>query len=120
MVAINVDTVYASAYLDLTDEPLVLTVPSTPVNYSILALDSYGDTYATGLQPNTPGVYALIGPGGFPGTLPADVTQTVALSLMCGHWVIAASGVNPSYCCDPGAVARRLAHGRRQQHAKSG
>ncbi|MBV9750355.1 MAG: DUF1254 domain-containing protein [Acetobacteraceae bacterium] len=84
VVLINVDTVYASAFLDLTAEPVIVTVPSTPVNYSIQVLDSYGDIYSsdtTGFQPNIPGVYALIGPGGFSGTLPTSVTQTVTLPL---------------------------------------
>ena len=61
VVLINVDTVYASAFLDLTAGPVVLTIPETPVNYSILLLDPYGDIFQTALQPNTPGVYALTG-----------------------------------------------------------
>src|SRR6202048_2303438 len=30
VVAINVDTLYASSYLDLTAQPVVLTIPATP------------------------------------------------------------------------------------------
>src|SRR6185312_13396165 len=37
VVAINVDTVYASTYLDLA-EPVILTIPETAVTYSILML----------------------------------------------------------------------------------
>ncbi len=79
VVAINVDTLYASTYLDLTDQPVVLTIPPTPPfppkSYSILMLDPYGDLLpASASIPKTPGSYALIGPGGFTGTLPADVT----------------------------------------------
>ncbi len=81
VVLINDDTVYASAFLDLTAGPVILTVPSTPTHYSILLLDPYGDIFQTELQPNTPGVYALVGPGGFSGTLPTNVTQTIALPL---------------------------------------
>jgi hypothetical protein len=79
VVAINVDTLYVSSCLDLTDQPVILTIPSTPAfpstSYSILMLDPYGDLLPGSANiPKTPGSYALIGPGGFSGTLPADVT----------------------------------------------
>lgn len=79
VVAINVDTLYVSSYLDLSAEPVILTIPSTPpfpsMSYSILMLDPYGDVLpASASIPKTPGSYALIGPGGFTGTLPAEVT----------------------------------------------
>jgi hypothetical protein len=79
VVAINVDTLYASSYLDLSAQPVVLTIPeSTPpfTSYSILMLDPYGDLLDANppIPPMTPGSYALIGPGGFTGTLPAGVT----------------------------------------------
>ena len=51
VVAINVDTIYASAFLDLTARPVVLTIPSTAARHSILTLDPYGDIlHPTGLQ----------------------------------------------------------------------
>jgi hypothetical protein len=80
VVAINVDTLYASSYLDLTAQPVVLTIPPTmppltSTSYSILMLDPYGSPVpASPSIPKTPGSYALIGPGGFTGTLPKDVT----------------------------------------------
>ena len=77
VVLINVDTVYASAFHDLTDGPMVLTVPETPVNYSILLLDPYGDSFQTALQPNTPGVYTLTGPG-FSGALPPGIRPSAS------------------------------------------
>ncbi len=76
VVAINVDTVYASTFLDLSAEPVVLTIPAnTPpfpfTSYSILMLDPYGDLLpASASIPKAPGSYALTGPGGFTGTLP--------------------------------------------------
>ena len=73
VVAINDDTLYASSFLDLTAEPVILTIPTTTATYSILVLDPYGNIFQTGLQPQTPGVYALTGPG-FSGTLPEGVT----------------------------------------------
>jgi hypothetical protein len=74
VVAINDDTLYASAFLDLSAEPVVLTIPKTGVTYSILVLDAYGDIKSVGLAAGQPGVYGLTGPN-FTGTLPAGVTQ---------------------------------------------
>jgi hypothetical protein len=78
-VAVNVDTLYASSFLDLSAEPVVVTIPTTPsfpsMHYSILMLDPYGDLLeSTPAIPQQPGSYALIGPGGFTGTLPQGVT----------------------------------------------
>jgi hypothetical protein len=78
VVAINVDTLYASCYLDLSDQPVILTIPTTPSfpssSYSILMLDPYGDLLPDSASiPKTPGIYGLTGPG-FTGTLPAEVT----------------------------------------------
>jgi hypothetical protein len=41
----------------------------------VLALDPYCDVFDSGIPPQTPGTYALIGPGGFNGTLPAGSTS---------------------------------------------
>jgi hypothetical protein len=73
VVAINVDTLYASSYLDLTAQPVILTIPPTTVRYSILMLDPYGDIFDAGIPPQTAGNFALTGPG-FTGALPAEVT----------------------------------------------
>ena len=74
VVLINVDTLYASTFLDLTAEPIILIIPSTPVTYSILTLDPYGSVLDVGLEAGTPGTYALTGPG-FSGKLPRGVTR---------------------------------------------
>ena len=84
VVAINVDTLYASSYLNLTTQPVVLTIPATPpfpsMSYSILMLDPYGDLLpASASIPKTPGSYALIGPGGFTGTLNGATPITLPL-----------------------------------------
>jgi hypothetical protein len=71
VVAINVDTLYASTFLDLAAQPVVLTIPKTAATYSILTLNAYGDIFTTGLQPG-PGTYVLTGPG-FAGTPPTGV-----------------------------------------------
>lgn len=79
VVAINDDTLYASTFVDVTDQPAILTIPATSATYSILALDPYGDVFPSGIPALTPGVYALTGPG-YTGTLPSGVTP-IALPL---------------------------------------
>src|SRR5690349_18856457 len=70
VVAINVDTLYASAFVDLKAQPVILTIPSTNVTYSLLTLDPYGDIIdiSNYIPPQTAGTYALAGPG-FKGSL---------------------------------------------------
>ena len=72
VVAINVDTLYVSTFLDLTAGPVIVTIPATPPfqSYSILMLDPYGDLLPASHPTQAPGSYALIGPGGSSGTLP--------------------------------------------------
>ena len=99
VVAINVDTIYASAYLDLTAQPVVVTVPPTTNTYSILELDNYCDVFDSGIPSQTPGTYALIGPNGFSGTLPAGITKVITnhlnfSSLLFRADKYSASGVN--------------------------
>lgn len=73
VVAINDDTLYANSFVDLTAQPLIVTIPSTPVTYSILTLDPYGNIINNAIPPGIPGTYGLTGPG-YTGTLPAGVT----------------------------------------------
>ena len=71
VVAINDDTLYASAFVSVTDQPIIVTVPSTTDNYSVLQLDQYGSVF-TGIPNNQAGVYGLTGPD-WHGTLPPQV-----------------------------------------------
>jgi hypothetical protein len=71
VVAINDDTLYASAFVSVTDQPVIVTVPSTTDNYSVLQLDQYGSVF-TGIPDNQAGVYGLTGPD-WHGTLPPNV-----------------------------------------------
>jgi len=74
VVAINDDTLYASSFLDLTAQPVIVTAPGTTLIYSVLTLDPYGTVFESGIGPKTTdATYALTGPG-FTGTLPAGVT----------------------------------------------
>jgi hypothetical protein len=74
VVAINDDTIYVTSVLDLSMGPVILTIPSTPANYSVLVLDRYNDIFHSALPANTPGTYALYGPGFDPDRLPSTVT----------------------------------------------
>ena len=73
VVAINDDTLYASMFVNVTAQPMIVTIPRTQVIYSILTQDPYGDIFETGIAAGTPGTYALTGPG-WTGTLPVGVT----------------------------------------------
>jgi hypothetical protein len=84
VVAINVDTLYASTFLDLSKQPVVLTVPATTVTYSILVLDPYGDVLSTSLVAGQPGTYELTGPN-FTGTPHKGMTQ---VSMPLDHLII--------------------------------
>jgi hypothetical protein len=99
MVAINVDTLYASSYLDLSSEPVIVTIPgNTPpypfTSYSILMLDPYGDVLSESI-PKNPGSYALIGPGGFTVTLPTEVISSVMLPVNFSALIFRADKFSP-------------------------
>jgi len=75
VVAINDDTLYASAFLDMRQGPAILTIPATPNTYSLLLLDMFGNRIPTDAIPSqTPGTYALV-PVGYQGTLPSGATR---------------------------------------------
>jgi hypothetical protein len=75
-VAINDDTIYAEAFVDVTDGPVILTIPSYPNKYSILQLDVYGNVLSTALSsapPSAGGIYAFVA-SGYSGELPQNAT----------------------------------------------
>jgi hypothetical protein len=71
VVAPNDDTLYGNTVVDLTTEPLILTIPETKDVYSVLSTDAFGDINDTGIT--SEGVYGLYGPNGS-GSLPKGVT----------------------------------------------
>jgi Protein of unknown function (DUF1254) len=94
VVAINVDTLYASSFIDVSVQPQVLTIPRTNVIYSMLTLDPYGDVFETTIEPQTPGIYALTGPE-FDGRLPTGITR-VALPLNFTTLIFRADRYSPT------------------------
>ena len=77
----NFDTLYSIAWLELTKEPLVVSVPDTGGRYYLLPmLDMWTDVFAspgwrtTGTQAGN----FLVTPPGWTGTVPADFTQIKA------------------------------------------
>src|SRR3954469_629210 len=76
VVAINDDTIYAEAFLDVSSGPVILTIPEYQNIYSILQLDVYGNIFSTVLSSNPPsggGVYGFVERGSF-ANLPQGVT----------------------------------------------
>jgi hypothetical protein len=94
VVSINVDTLYASFWLDLSKGPQIFTIPATGVTYSLLTLDVFGDVFKTNIQPQTPGTYGLV-PAGFKGTLPPGVTE-VQVPYPVTTWIIRADKYSSS------------------------
>ncbi len=74
----NVDTLYSTAYLDLKNGPLVITVPAIPDRYySLQFIDAYSNNYhyiGSRLNDTTGGTYLLAGPG-WNGTAPSGLKQ---------------------------------------------
>ncbi|HBF37165.1 MAG TPA: hypothetical protein DDW50_07575 [Firmicutes bacterium] len=62
----NVDTLYSLAWLDLTEEPILLKVPDTQDRYSLMELsDAWTNVFAsigTRTTDAQPGTYAITGP----------------------------------------------------------
>jgi hypothetical protein len=74
----NFDTLYSVAWLDLTKEPMIVSVPDTGGRYYLLPmLDMWTDVFAspgwrtTGTQAGN----FLVTPTGWSGTVPTDLTR---------------------------------------------
>jgi hypothetical protein len=77
VVAINDDTIYAEAFVDVSNGPVILTIPEYENSYSVLQLDVYGTILSTELSSNPPsggGVYGFVERGSFE-KLPQGVTR---------------------------------------------
>ena len=77
VVAINDDTIYAEAFLDVSNGPVILTIPKYRNRYSILQMDVYGTVLSTDLSSNPPtdgGIYAFVA-SNHRGKLPRKATR---------------------------------------------
>jgi hypothetical protein len=74
----NFDTLYSSAFLDLRDEPRIVSVPDANDNYYLLPFyDMFGEVFAcpgTRTTGGQAGNFAIVGPGWL-GDLPAGVRR---------------------------------------------
>jgi len=78
VVRANVDTLYSNAWLDLTKEPMILSVPDTHGRYYLMPmLDAWTNVFASPGKRTTgtkAGIFAITEPG-WSGTLPKGVRE---------------------------------------------
>jgi hypothetical protein len=78
VVRFNVDTLYSFAWLDLSKEPMVLSVPDTDGRYYLMPmLDAWTNVFVSPGKRTTgtkAGTFAIVGPG-WKGTLPGGVHE---------------------------------------------
>ncbi|NJD33167.1 MAG: DUF1254 domain-containing protein [Gammaproteobacteria bacterium] len=95
VVRANVDTLYSSAWLDLSKEPIVLSVPDTKGRYYLMPMmDAWTNIFASPGKRTTgtkAGNFAVTGPG-WTGTLPAGVTELKSPTNMV--WIIGRTQTN--------------------------
>jgi hypothetical protein len=95
IVRANVDTLYSWAWLDLSKEPIVLSVPDTKGRYYLMPmLDAWTNVFASPGKRTTgtkAGHFAITGPG-WTGTLPAGMQQLKSPTNMV--WIIGRTQTN--------------------------
>lgn len=95
VVRANVDTLYSSAWLDLSKEPIVLSVPDTHNRFYLMPMiDAWTNIFASPGKRTTgtkPGHFAISGPG-WTGTLPAGMKQLKSPTNMV--WIIGRTQTN--------------------------
>lgn len=95
VVSPNADTLYSMAWLDLSKEPVVLSVPDTAGRYYLMPLmDAWTNVFASPGKRTTGtkrGAFAIVGPD-WQGTLPKGVTEIRSPTAMV--WLIGRTQTN--------------------------
>jgi hypothetical protein len=95
VVRANVDTLYSAAWLDLSSEPMVLSVPDTGGRYYLMPmLDAWTNIFASPGKRTTgtgAGSFAITGPG-WSGTLPEGLQRLESPTNMV--WIIGRTQTN--------------------------
>jgi hypothetical protein len=95
VVRANVDTLYSRAWLDLYNEPIVLSVPDTNDRYYLMPmLDGWTNVFSSPGKRTTEtkaGNFAIVGPR-WQGTLPPGVTEIKSTTNMV--WIIGRTQTN--------------------------
>ncbi|WP_424361473.1 DUF1254 domain-containing protein [Methylocystis parvus] len=95
VVRANVDTLYSSAFLDLSAEPIVLSVPDTHGRYYLMPmLDAWTNVFASPGKRTTgtkAGHFVITGPG-WTGKLPKGLTEYKSPTNMA--WIIGRTQTN--------------------------
>ncbi len=95
VVSPNADTLYSMSWLDLSNEPIVLSLPDTGDRYYLMQmLDAWTNVFAspgTRTTGNRAGDYAIVGPN-FQGTLPTGLKEIKSPTSMV--WMIGRTQTN--------------------------
>ena len=91
----NADFLYSQAWLDLSKEPVILSVPDTKGRYYLIALLDAWTNVATSIGTRTTGsekrAFAIVGPR-WKGTLPPEVTEVKSPTDLA--WLFARTQIN--------------------------
>jgi hypothetical protein len=95
----NCDTLYSTAWLDVTHDPIVISVPAVTDRFyciEMVCMDAdnfdYVGTRSTGTEP---GNYLIAGPG-WSGAVPVDVLDVLPRSRTVSIFLLGRTGVNDS------------------------
>ena len=95
VVSPNADTLYSTSWLDLSSEPMILSVPEMGKRYYLVMLmDAWTNVFAspgTRTTGNNKGDFAIVGPG-WSGQLPSNVKEIKSPTNMA--WLVGRTQTN--------------------------